>query len=775
MLDRPALTSMALAVVLAGCASSASSASAPPHPTSAAAPQAPAGSVPGLADWPRERIAADGSLVVAYQPQLEKWEDYSLLHARMAVSVAPPEGEPVLGALFLTARTETDIAERTVLLYDTTIVEMRFASVPEAEQEALRAKLQALIPAVSREIELDRILVALERGEHAVREVTASLAPPQIFVSTTPAVLVLLDGEPRFARLEEGAEPGFAVNTNWDLFQVGDGYFLRDGRNWLTAADWRGPWQAADGAPVEVRVLPTDGNWKEMHEAIGAGPEAGYVLPEVFVATTPAEMILLDGDPELEPVAGTQLQWVTNTESDLFRHDGDGAWYYAVSGRWFRAAGLDGEWEAATTDLPADFADFPADHERAYLRAAIAGTPEAEEAVITASIPQKATVDRSTVPEAVAYGGEPEFEPIPGAPGVARAVNTAADVLQVGGRYYLCQDAIWFVGDSPGGPWAVADSIPDAIYGIPAESPAHKTTYVDVYDADEETVTTGYTSGYTGVTVSVGVAMYGTGWYYPPYFWYPYPWYPAYYWHPYSYGVGAWYNPYRGTYGRGVAAYGPYGGYGRFASYNPRTGTYARGGAAWGPYQAGGWATAYNPSTGARGATRQYANAYERWGSSVVARNGEWARTASYQNADGGIGAMRTSQGGAAVVGSGEQGSGGMARTGNDDLYVGKDGTVYRRQDGQWQTNSGDGWGEVDRSAAQERASSIDRSAAQERASQFQGQGGFDRNVSSADLQRQLNRDAQARMTGQQRSQMTRSYSGGRTRSSAPRGGFRRR
>ena len=378
---------------------------------------------------------------------------------------------------------------------------------------------------------------------------------------------------------------------------------------------------------------------------------------------------------------------------------------------------------------------------------------------------------------AVAYGGDPEFEPIPGVVGVQRAVNSADDVILVDGRYYLCQDAIWFVGNSANGPWAVADSIPDAIYSIPPESPAHKTTYVDVYDSDEETVTSGYTSGYTGVTVSVGLALYGTGWYYPPYFWYPYPWYPSYWWHPYSYGVGAWYNPYRGTYGRGAVAYGPYGGYGRFASYNPSTGTYARGGAAWGPYQAGGWASAYNPSTGARGATRQYANAYERWGSSVVARNGEWARTASYSNADGTVGGIRTSQGGGAIVGSGESGRGGIARTGNDDLYVGRDGTVYRRQDGDWQVNDGGGWGDVERSGdarARAETAGLDRATVQQRAGD---RGGFDRNVSRDNLNRQLNRDARARMDGQRRSSVNRSYSNrGRSRSMGARSrGVRRR
>ena len=58
-----------------------------------------------------------------------------------------------------------------------------------------------------------------------------------------------------------------------------------------------------------------------------------------------------------------------------------------------------------------------------------------------------------------------------------------------------------------------------------------------------------------------GCAVWGTGWYYPPYGYYG-GFYPAYYGYPHTYGMGAWYNPYTGGYGRGYAAYGPYGGVG---------------------------------------------------------------------------------------------------------------------------------------------------------------------------------------------------------------------
>ena len=67
-------------------------------------------------------------------------------------------------------------------------------------------------------------------------------------------------------------------------------------------------------------------------------------------------------------------------------------------------------------------------------------------------------------------------------------------------------------------------------------------------------------------------------------------------------------------YGRGYAAYGPYGGVGMGASYNPRTGTYARGAAAYGPYGSRAAGQAYNPRTGTYAQTRQGSNVYGNWG-----------------------------------------------------------------------------------------------------------------------------------------------------------------
>src|SRR5208337_4155910 len=110
-------------------------------------------------------------------------------------------------------------------------------------------------------------------------------------------------------------------------------------------------------------------------------------------------------------------------------------------------------------------------------------------------IPTTATIARSAAKLTVAYSGPPRFEPIPGTT-IQAAVNTNVEVLQVGEAYYACDNAVLFVGTSPTGPWALADSVPQAIQTIPPASPYYNLTYVQVYAVTPAAVTYGYTAGY---------------------------------------------------------------------------------------------------------------------------------------------------------------------------------------------------------------------------------------------------------------------------------------
>ena len=64
----------------------------------------------------------------------------------------------------------------------------------------------------------------------------------------------------------------------------------------------------------------------------------------------------------------------------------------------------------------ADFARIPANGPRGFVLVSVPGTPQAQEALLEAQIPQQATLNRATAKLDVVYAGEPQFAPIAGTP-----------------------------------------------------------------------------------------------------------------------------------------------------------------------------------------------------------------------------------------------------------------------------------------------------------------------------------------------------------------------
>ena len=252
------------------------------------------------------------------------------------------------------------------------------------------------------------------------------------------------------------------------------------------------------------------------------------------------------------------------------------------------------------------------------------GTPEAEAAVLLASIPRKATVNRKDTKVTVVYEGDPKFVEIESTSTVYYAVNTPFNVFRVEKEFYVVHDGVWFVSANATGPWVVATQVPAVIYTIPPNHPKHNVTYVYIYDTTPDTVVVGYTSGYTGTyVVTTGVVMFGVGyWYWDDYYYDHYHYHP----HYYSYGSGYRYDYYHGDYYRGAKYYGPYGGIGGVAGYNPATGTYYRGGYAQGPYGSAFAHQAYNPYTDRYAARAGAKTPYGSCGRTVVADGDKWAR-----------------------------------------------------------------------------------------------------------------------------------------------------
>jgi hypothetical protein len=670
--------------------------------------------------WPREKSNA-GSELIYYQPQLDDWKDFRQLEARMAVSLRPVGGQPTPGVIYLRARTDADLETRNVVISRLEITGTRFPSLDEAGAAKMDQLVRAFLPPTSTiSISLDRLLAGLEVAKpDASSPVAVKNDPPTIFVNYGSAILLLVDGEPVRVPIEK-TKLEFVVNTNWSLFfnKSASKYYLMNEKQWLSASALEGPWTVTTKLPPDMSKLPDQPNWADVKKVIPPPAGAGTAAPKVFYSNTPAEIITFKGQPKYAKIPSTQLVYATNTESDLFVQTEENQYYYLVAGRWFRARSLDGPWSYAGADLPSDFARIPLNSARSRVLASVPGTDEAKDAVLLAQVPTTVIVDRAQAEAQVkvAYDGEPEFKPIEST-SLSYASNTQEKIIQVGDLYYLCFQGVWFMSTSAQGPWKTADSVPKEIYTIPASSPVYNVTYVTQTTTSSGETESSSTAGYLGMFI-IGLAVgatvaYGSGYYYPPYYYrgpYGYPIYRPY---PITYGVGAFYNPYNGAYGYARGAYGPYGGVAGAAGYNPSTGTYFRAAGACGAYGCAGGARAYNPYTGARGATRQGSNAYSQWGSSVVTKGDKWAQTGHYSDARGTVAAGRNSEGGRVLAGSGQNGRGFVGQSGSGDVYAGKDGNVYKKTDGGWQQYGNGGWTPADtsgaKSSAQQRAQSANR------------------------------------------------------------------
>src|SRR5262249_30802607 len=149
-----------------------------------------------------------------------------------------------------------------------------------------------------------------------------------------------------------------------------------------------------------------------------------------------------------------------NTESKVVREVASAKVFVLVSGRWFTSASLEGPWTVVRPDqLPAAFKDIPPASALGGVRVSVAGTPEAEEAMMDQFVPQTAAIERSKAKLEVKYDGDPKFKAIEGTK-VSYAQNTQTQVLLIDKKYYACDNAVWYVSDKATGPWAVADKIP---------------------------------------------------------------------------------------------------------------------------------------------------------------------------------------------------------------------------------------------------------------------------------------------------------------------------
>lgn len=688
--------------------------------------------------WPHT-YSTSAAVAKVFQPQVKSWNNDTVIDGLAAIALTPAGGKTVYGTATFTAYTSADFSAGTVRIVDPRITGTHWPDQSTAYSSKLDSLTRSTVRLHNNIIPLATVLASTSSDKALPKSVDLNHEAPPIYYSESPAILVVFDGNPIMAPIT-GTDLKYAVNTNWNVIYNGSDshYYLLDGDSWISATGAQGPWSPAT-APASFSQIPSDPSWKDVRAHLAAA--APTQVPTVFVSTTPADMILVDGAPEFSAISNTNLRYVVNTDSALFSDSSSGDWYVLLSGRWFESTSLRGPWTYASDSLPSDFSKIPPDSPRANVLVSVPNTPQAQYAGAAAAAPQIAKVDPATTKLAVTYGpGAPQFSPITGT-SLQYAVNTPYDVIKVSNNvYYACHGGVWFRASSPNGPWAVASSVPSVIYTVPPSSPLYADTYVSIYNGQgdvvvDNTIDTvpaypadglffGFTAGYLGGYWSDNSWWYGTGYYYPPYYYSAAM--PVYYPYASTYAGGSYYTS-AGAYGNYAAAYGPYGGATARAQYNPSTGTYARGGSVYGPYGSAAGGSFYNPRYGVSGATMQYSNPYGSWGHSAV--------STPYGNAYAG---HATNSYGTVAASASRYGTSEVARTSNGDVYAGHDGNVYSNQNGSWQKYNGSSssWQNVDNHAA---SSTYHPSYNTSAASQYHP---------SSDTMDGLNRDSDARAQG---------------------------
>jgi hypothetical protein len=720
-------------------------------------------------DWPM-LLRAGNTSVTLYPVQVDTW-DGAELTARCAVraTLDGEGGRAFYGVVRLKARTLTDKGQRLVTLERGEVLSLDLPAADAAAKARVLSTMASGLKSRVKTVPLDRLEAQLAFGgprPSAAGELRHQ--PPAIVFSEKPAVLVLVDGEPVY-RQQPGLPLQRLVNTRaLILREPSQRLYLRLFDGWLTATALAGPWTSGIETPDLKAALEATRKARLVDPLTGrstpddAAPSLATLVPEVIVATRPTELIVTESTPRWTPIAGTRLAYVENTTGHVFRHGEGQAIHVLLAGRWFRAGSFTGPWtHVASNALPADFAAIPQDSPKENVLASVAGTPQAREAAVAATVPQTALVRISgTTLSPPVYDGTPVFQTLPGST-LQYATNTATPVLVTGaGRYYAVENAVWFESGAATGPWKVAAGVPEAVYAIPASSPLHYVTFVRLYSVEGDLAYVGYTPGYLGTYVdpATGTVVHGTGHDHAP--WIGSVWHGQ----PITYGFGAApaYTPWTGwsmaygfgwSWGSAVSAAGW--GWGTYPWWG------ALGwGWAWGP--AYPWAPASAVASARKGAAAwgpggwsAYAgNVYRQWGNRATvsragAGSGPWtgnawaARVGTSYNSRTGIasagqrGVVQDAYAGSPAATSRGAATAGASRGGAEDVYATSDGNVYRYTATGWQKHeAAGGWQAVEGMDAAD-------AARQETASYTNPSGG---------AAGQLERARNARVTGASRS-----------------------
>jgi hypothetical protein len=207
---------------------------------------------------------------------------------------------------------------------------------------------------------------------------------------------------------------------------------------------------------VLLRLLPED---FQIPAEAGGNAMLNFDPPAIMVSDTPLQLLSIDKEPVRAQIEGTSLEFVVNTNWNVFYNGQDERWYVLNGDAWQTNNYLsDGGW-AVTDTLPADFDKLAVNDEwHAIQQALPASLP---------SNPPTPFMISLQVTELILLDGPPRLSAIEST-GIYFARNTKSDLFKFEGRWYFLVSGRWFSNDDLDGPWQSVRNLPGAFSQIPS-------------------------------------------------------------------------------------------------------------------------------------------------------------------------------------------------------------------------------------------------------------------------------------------------------------------
>ena len=194
----------------------------------------------------------------------------------------------------------------------------------------------------------------------------------------------------------------------------------------------------------------------DAQSAAGAEAELKHNPPKIILATEPALLVSIDGEPVLQKIEGSNYERVINTPFLIVR-SGKDHYLYIGSNAWYKAKQISGPWARSTR--------VPQDIEKLVEPAEDDDTKVDDIRIVVATEPT----------ELIVSDGEPSWAPVEGMDLLYMDNTDSNAFLELSTqKYYVLLSGRWYRGEGLVGElqWAHVpnDELPEAFSNIPEES-----------------------------------------------------------------------------------------------------------------------------------------------------------------------------------------------------------------------------------------------------------------------------------------------------------------